>query len=68
MFRSEKSINLIKLIYKERILTETGDPFVQISKNYIYPWDVNKTITQLTELWKFSINDSRIQLKNLLND
>ncbi|PXY98181.1 TatD family hydrolase [Gilliamella apicola] len=68
MFRSEKSINLIKLIYKERILTETDGPFVQISNNYIYPWDVNKTITQLTELWKFSINDSRIQLKNLLND
>ena len=68
MFRSEKSINLIKLIYKERILTETDGPFVQISNNYIYPSDVNKTITQLTELWKFSINDSRIQLKNLLND
>ena len=68
MFRSEKSINLIKLIYKERILTETDSPFVQISNNYIYPSDVNKTITQLTELWKFSINDSRIQLKNLLND
>lgn len=67
MFRSEKSINLIKLIYKERILTKTDGPFVQISNNYIYPWDVNKTITQLTELWKFPINDSRIQLKNLLN-
>lgn len=64
MFRTEKSINLIRLIPKERILTETDGPFVQLNKHYIYPWDVNKAIIKLAAIWGLSINATEIQLKN----
>lgn len=54
MLRSEKARQIISNIPKERILTETDGPFVQVANRIAEPTDVEAVIIYLAEQWKMS--------------
>ena len=51
MIRSEKGRQVIANIPKEKLLTETDGPFVQIGNKIAEPADVESVVTYLAECW-----------------
>lgn len=51
MLVSEKARALVKIMPKDRVLTETDGPFAKIGGWTAKPWDAGRTTTQLAELW-----------------
>ena len=39
------------LIPKDRLLTETDAPFCKIQRKNLFPWDVDKAIRGISEIW-----------------
>lgn len=51
MLSSEKGRLLAAQMPRERMLTETDGPFAQIDGAAAAPWDCEKAIGQLAEMW-----------------
>lgn len=51
MLRSKRSIEMIKYIPKDRILTESDGPFAKISGKAIMPWDIELAVVSLSHIW-----------------
>jgi TatD DNase family protein len=51
MLSSDKGRQLVQQIPRDRILTETDGPFVQLKGRPAYPWDIEIVTKQLAKLW-----------------
>ena len=51
MLVSEKARALVRVMPRDRVLTETDGPFAQIGGGSAKPWDAGGATTQLAELW-----------------
>jgi len=65
MLRTSKGRSLASKIPTDRILTETDGPFARYGKIQLMPWDTNKALLTLSELW--NVTESEVQ-KQLLNN
>ena len=52
MLGSQKGVDIIERIPKNRVLTETDGPYVKIGKRAAHPPDVRSVLTSLSELWR----------------
>jgi TatD DNase family protein len=59
---SEKGRALARRIPRDRILTESDGPFVQVDGRAALPWDLDRAVATLAETWGSSIPDVRAQL------
>jgi len=67
MVKSKSGIDSIKLMPKDRILTETDGPFVTVKDEPAYPWDAEIAEHGLARLWECSVLDVRRSIRtNLL--
>lgn len=67
MFLTNNSRYIISKMPRERILTETDGPFVQVDGRSAMPWDAQRAVAQLAALWKIPLEDVEQQLStNLL--
>lgn len=67
MLNGDKGRALVSKMPRDRILTETDGPFAQIDGRSALPWDVERAVTGLAELWGETIPVAREHLKgNLL--
>ena len=51
MLRSERGKSLAALMPAERVLTESDGPFAQLEDRAILPWDVDRAVAALAEIW-----------------
>lgn len=51
MLVSEKARALVRVMPRDRVLTETDGPFAQIGGGSAKPWDAGAATTQLAKLW-----------------
>lgn len=51
MLKSKKSIEMVKVIPKNRILTESDGPFAKVSGKSLMPWDVESAVLGLSRIW-----------------
>lgn len=51
MMSSKKGRDTIKLIPKDRILTETDGPFSKLYGKNLFPWDIDKAILGISKIW-----------------
>lgn len=54
MFLTEKSKALIKCMPRNRVLTETDGPFVQLNGRSAMPWDAQQATVALQNIWNVS--------------
>jgi TatD DNase family protein len=66
MLLATKSRDLVSYMPRERILTETDGPFVQIDGRSAMPWDAYRAVAQLSVLWKIPLIDIDQMLNNNL--
>lgn len=66
MLHSAKGCALISRMPQERVLTESDGPFARLSGQPLYPWDVNKAISKLSEIWKLSPDECTDLINNNL--
>ena len=59
MARSKRGKSLIERLPKNRVLTETDGPFVQIDGQPAYPWNIDCVERLLAEMWNHSVSDVR---------
>lgn len=57
MIQSAKGRTIVESIPRERILTETDGPFVQIGNRPASPPDVHSVLTYLAELWGLKVEE-----------
>ncbi len=66
MFRSKRSVEMIGVIPRDRILTESDGPFSQINGHSIMPWDVESAVIELSKVWSIDLSDTnKILYSNL---
>jgi TatD DNase family protein len=63
MLTSKKGRELVSRMPKERILTESDGPFARLDGQSLVPWDVEKAIDALAEIW----SSDRANAERLLN-
>lgn len=63
MLQTPKGRELVGLVPRELILTETDGPFASVDGGPAYPWHVDHVSAALAELWNVSVSDARSQLK-----
>ncbi|MBE9045547.1 TatD family hydrolase [Pleurocapsales cyanobacterium LEGE 10410] len=72
MLATKKGKLIAQNIPKERILTETDGPFATLNKKKLMPWDISKAISQLSNLWQISTEETELILfsnfKSILRD
>jgi len=51
MLAGEKGRALAARMPKDRVLTETDGPFVQVDGRSAYPWDAERAVRALAEIW-----------------
>ncbi|MGH1378981.1 MAG: Qat anti-phage system TatD family nuclease QatD [Alphaproteobacteria bacterium] len=51
MLKSKRSIEMLEIIPKDRILTESDGPFAKISGKPLMPWDVESAVIGLSRAW-----------------
>ena len=66
MLNTKKGAELIKRIPKKQVLSETDGPLAKAYGNILMPWDVERTYTQLSELWGESEQETKNQIKTNL--
>ncbi|OQP25982.1 hydrolase TatD [Morganella morganii] len=52
MLNSKKGKEIIELIPKDRLLTETDAPFSKFNGKNLFPWDVDKAIIGISTIWR----------------
>jgi TatD DNase family protein len=68
MLQTPKSRELLRLVPRTRILTETDGPFASTDGAPAYPWHVEHAIAALAELWDVSVSDTAAQLETNFAD
>lgn len=64
MLNGEKGKALTARMPRERVLTESDGPFAQIDGCAVMPWDVERAVTGLADIW----GSSRQETQKILND
>ncbi len=64
MLNGEKGRALTERMPRERVLTESDGPFAQIDERAVMPWEVERAVTGLADLWGSSSQETR----KILND
>ena len=59
MLRSQKGQKLLEHLPRERVLTETDGPFVQILGRAALPWDVLGVLEYLSMAWNLSLEETQ---------
>lgn len=59
MLRSQKGQRLLENLPRERVLTETDGPFVQISGRAALPWDVLGVLEHFSQMWNLSLEEAQ---------
>lgn len=62
MLQGQKGRELVSRMPRDRVLTESDGPFVQIDGRSIWPWETNKAIAELGKIWNQSSSDVEQQL------
>lgn len=65
MLNSKRGKELVRLIPRNKILTETDGPFAKVNDQPLMPWDVELAFPMLAAMWGVSIDDAKHQV--LLN-
>lgn len=66
MLRSRRGVDLVTRIPRDRILTESDGPFVQLDGGSLMPWDVSKAFVHLGNVWSVDAEMVQVTLaKNL---
>lgn len=60
MLMSSKGKSLVAQMPRERIITETDGPFVQLDNRTVFPWDVVSSLGVLSELWGIPSKESEL--------
>lgn len=68
MVFSNKGRQLVERMPPNRILTESDGPFVFVRGQPVLPWDVDVVVSELTDVWKMSRQDTEARLKGNLRD
>jgi len=66
MLAAKQSRALVSHMPRERILTESDGPFVQVEGRSAMPWDVQRAVFQLAEIWNIPVSDVEVNLGNNL--
>lgn len=66
MLIAKKSRDLVNRMPRERILTETDGPFAQVDGRSALPWDVQRAVVQLADLWEMPMEEIEQKLANNL--
>lgn len=66
MLATKKGRTLVKEMPKERILTETDGPFASLKNKILMPWDVQKAIQDLSQIWEISPEETNFTLTSNL--
>jgi len=67
MIKSKKGQEIIRNIPKELVLLETDGPFTSLNNDFLYPWDTEKVIPYLAEIWECDSKECFVQLNSNLN-
>lgn len=66
MLASKRGRELTTRIPQDRILTESDGPFAQLGGRAIMPWEVDKAVTALSEIWGSTLPDTKSMLRDNL--
>lgn len=66
MLCTPKAVELVSMIPKDRILTETDGPFAKYNGKVLMPWECDIAQQQLANIWQCPIDHVIIQLKKNL--
>lgn len=59
MLKSKKSIEMVKVIPQNRILTESDGPFAKVSGKSLMPWDVESAVLGLSRIWGMAPSETQ---------
>lgn len=65
--RTNKGKELFRLMPRNRVLTETDGPFVEMGDRSILPWDIKDCILDICQVWKCSEQEAVMQVLNNLH-
>ena len=52
MLSTKKGQELVSMLPRDKVLTETDGPFAQFKGNSLMPWDVDLALIQLAKVWR----------------
>ena len=64
MLRGDRGKMLVARMPRERILTESDGPFAQVDRRSVLPWEVDRAVAVLADLWGNNVS----QAQQILND
>ena len=59
MLNGERGKRLAARMPRERVLTESDGPFAQIDGRAVLPWEVNRAVTTLADLWSIDTRQTQ---------
>jgi TatD DNase family protein len=62
MLQTQKGKELVSLIPKNRILTETDGPFAKFNGKKLMPWDIELAFSELAQIWGMSNEEVQYQI------
>jgi TatD DNase family protein len=68
MLQTKKGNELVSIIPRKRVLTETDGPFAKYNAKPLMPWDVEIAFSQLSCCWGVSEYEARQQVKHNLKE
>lgn len=51
MIQGQKGRDIVKMIPRDRLLTESDGPFTQIEGRSVLPWELDRVLNAIAELW-----------------
>lgn len=51
MIQGQKGRDIVKMIPRDRLLTESDGPFTQIEGRSVLPWELDRLLNAIAELW-----------------
>jgi TatD DNase family protein len=64
MLETKKGYNLVAMMPKERVLTETDGPFTKRLGNPLFPWDVSLVIRKVACIWGCDVSEAQAIIDN----
>lgn len=64
MLNTKKGVELVSIIPRDRILTETDGPFAKHGGNVLMPWEIDIAVNILSEIWNQSIEQTHADLRD----
>lgn len=66
MLNTKKGVELVSIIPRDRILTETDGPFAKHGGNVLMPWDSDIAVDILSSIWNQPVEQTHADLKENL--